>query len=438
MQADKTTLTDLSIFHAEEEQSVFHFIDFTRTIGGRDTLHHMLAHPLSSREEITATQQVLKQLIKVHALWPEKISNGTVMVIERFYETAVTDIPAGANGINAFMYKLVNGPDYSIIKYSVTHCIDFLQGLRLIQALFTNAAIPPMLDKHFQRINKLLDMPVVQKMLKEDTKQPQPPAKVLEYGRFLRLHFKQPLLELLDIYHTLDAWYGMAMACVNHGLQFPEFMEQEQPLLEATNLYHPLLKTPVAYSVALTPDKNFLFLTGANMGGKSTFIKAVGVATYLAHVGMGVPAENMQLTLFHGLLSNIQMADNIIKGESYFYNEVQRIRKTIEKINDGKKWLILIDELFKGTNVQDAMKCSTAVVEGLRKMKNTLFILSTHLYEIGEGLQQYPNILFRYFETSIQNEQLVFSYQLREGISNDRLGYLILKKEGVVDMLHQL
>jgi DNA mismatch repair ATPase MutS len=190
--------------------------------------------------------------------------------------------------------------------------------------------------------------------------------------------------------------------------------------------------------VALTEEQNFLFLTGANMAGKSTFIKAVGVGVYLAHVGMGVPAQSMRLSVFDGLLSNIQVVDNIVKGESYFFNEVQRIRKTIEKISDGRKWLILIDELFKGTNVQDAMKCSTVVVEGLHKMKNTLFILSTHLYEIGESLRQYPNIQFRYFETEVKDDQLLFNYRLKEGISNDRLGYLILKKEGVVDLLEKL
>jgi DNA mismatch repair ATPase MutS len=196
--------------------------------------------------------------------------------------------------------------------------------------------------------------------------------------------------------------------------------------------------TPVSYDISLTQEQNFLFLTGANMSGKSTFIKAIGVSVYLAHVGMGVPAQSMELSLFDGLLSNIQVADNIIKGESYFFNEVQRVRKTIEKITDGKKWLILIDELFKGTNVQDAMKCSTVVIEGLRKISNTLFILSTHLYEIGESLKQYPNIQFRYFETEVQDDQLLFNYHLKEGISNDRLGYLILKKEGVVDMLQKL
>src|SRR6185436_3709362 len=165
---------------------------------------------------------------------------------------------------------------------------------------------------------------------------------------------------------------------------------------------------------------------------------AVGSAVFLAHLGMGVPAKAMQLTTFDGLLSNINVVDNIAKGESYFFNEVQRVRDTILKINNGRKWLVLIDELFKGTNVQDAMKCSLAVITGLIKIKNSLFILSTHLYEIGEELKRYPNISFKYFETTVTGDQLQFSYQLKEGISNDRLGYLILKKEGVVEMLEKL
>ncbi len=127
-----------------------------------------------------------------------------------------------------------------------------------------------------------------------------------------------------------------------------------------------------------------------------------------------------------------------MKGESYFYNEVQRIKATIQRINNGKKWLILIDELFKGTNVQDAMKCSIAVVEGFIRMHNSIFILSTHLYEISESLKQHNNIAFHYFETTIENDQLKFNYQLKPGISNDRLGYLILKQEGVVKMLNEL
>ena len=112
---------------------------------------------------------------------------------------------------------------------------------------------------------------------------------------------------------------------------------------------------------------------------------------------MGVPAESMELSLFDGLLSNIQVQDNIVKGESYFYNEVQRIKNTVLKITDGRKWLVLIDELFKGTNIQDAMHCSTAVIKGLLKIKNSLFILSTHLYEIGDEAKTIPQYQFPLF-----------------------------------------
>jgi DNA mismatch repair ATPase MutS len=242
----------------------------------------------------------------------------------------------------------------------------------------------------------------------------------------------------MEVFHRLDAWYSMAVAVKKYNLHFPRFIEQDQPYLKAEGLYHVLLEKPVAYDLVMDPDQNFLFLTGANMAGKSTLIKAVGSSVFLAHIGMGVPAKDMELTVFDGLLSNINVMDNIAKGESYFFNEVQRIKNTIHKINDGKKWLVLIDELFKGTNVQDAMKCSLTVIKGLIKIHNSLFILSTHLYEIGEELKQHPNISFKYFETNVHEDQLSFSYQLKEGISNDRIGYVILKREKVVEMLEKL
>ena len=84
------------------------------------------------------------------------------------------------------------------------------------------------------------------------------------------------------------------------------------------------------------------------------------------------------------------------------------------------------------------MKCSLTVIEGLLKIQNSLFILSTHLYEIGEDLRSSPKISFRYFETSVKEDQLDFSYQLKNGISNDRLGYLILKREKVVELLEKI
>jgi len=260
----------------------------------------------------------------------------------------------------------------------------------------------------------------------------------LRFGHFFLYHYKNQVQDLVDLYGRLDAYYSLATAVKQKQLQFPSISTEPYSYIVADGLYHILLKNPVPYHLEMNHNNNFIFLTGANMAGKSTFIKAVGLAVYLAHIGMAVPAKNMELSLFHGMLSNIQVMDNILKGESYFFNEVQRIKNTIIKINNGQKWLVLIDELFKGTNVQDAMKCSLTVIKGLIKIKNSLFILSTHLYEIGEDLKKFANISFKYFETNVMDDQLEFSYQLRDGISNDRIGYVILRREKVVEMLEKL
>ena len=438
MQVDKTTLNDLAIFSHNEEQSILHHIDFTSTIGGREWLKHLLGKPLKSIKEIANAQKLIQRIISVHAKWPQNITNGTVMVMEKFYDTPIDEIPSHANTVNAATYKMLHGPDFSLVRYSVEHFTTFAQGLQLLVTVLDTGDNPPNLQVMIDRINMMLNKPELKEILKTADPKNISPQDILQRGYFFRRRFKEECFQLIDTYSALDAYYSMATACINYKYVFPSLVENDEATLSATNLWHPLLRTPVAYNIALEKKENFLFLTGANMAGKSTFIKAVGLAVYLAHIGMAVPAEKFELSCFDGLLSNIQVEDNILQGESYFFNEVQRIRKTIEKISDGKKWLILIDELFKGTNVQDAMKCSTTVIEGLLKMKNVLFILSTHLYEIGEGLKKFSNIQFRYFETEVSEGQLRFSYLLKEGISNDRLGYLILKREGVVDMLEKL
>ncbi len=360
------------------------------------------------------------------------------MVIEKFYETSVDQIPAHPSAAAAYTYKIFHNPDFSLVKYSTGHGFNFIRGMQTLIASLLNDECPEPLKKLLQRAQTIIEKEQFSVIPKKEKADDLTITEMLYLANFLRYHYKQNIFELMEIYSQLDAWYGMAMAMEKFNLVFPDFIESHIPIVKATGLFHILLPLPVAYDITLDQENNFLFLTGANMAGKSTFIKSVGAAAFLAHIGMGVPAKAMQLTLFDGLLSNINVVDNIVKGESYFYNEVQRVKNTILKINDGRKWLILIDELFKGTNIQDAMKCSTVVIEGLIKIKNSLFILSTHLYEIGETLKAHNNIAFKYFETTVDDEQLNFSYQLKDGISNDRLGYLILKREKVIELLEKL
>ncbi len=438
MEIDKTTLTDLAILDANDEFSLFSKLNRCRTSGGRDKLYENFSQPLNSITDIREMQQTLQLILQKKDLWPMQISNGSILMIEKYYETAIDDIPVNPSPVSAYTYKIFHRPDYSLVEYSTGHAFDFIKGIQLLIRHFLTDDAPPPLKKILQAAKQIISKDQFAIIENNNNAPDLSTSQLLHLANFLRYQYKRNMMDLLNSYFQLDAWYGMAMAVNEYGLHFPEFIDSDHPLLRLEGLYHLLLTKPVGYDLALDPQCNFLFLTGANMAGKSTFIKSVGDAVFLAHIGMGVPAQTMQLTLFDGLLSNINVMDNLFKGESYFYNEVQRIKSTVHKISDGRKWLILIDELFKGTNVEDAMKCSSTVIEGLIKIKNSLFILSTHLYEIGDALKKHNNISFNYFETLVKEDKLLFNYQLKEGISSDRLGYLILKNEGVVDMLQKL
>jgi DNA mismatch repair protein MutS len=438
MEIDKNTLYDLSIFSNEEGQSIFDKLDFTNTSGGHQKLITLFSHSLSSIEEINNSQNSIKLIIKNKHLWPPVITNGTLMVVNKFYEYLIDQVPERPTITSAWSYKVFHANDFSIVKYSFSHCFDLIKGMDQIIRIFLNDDTPAPLKRVLERANDIIEKEKLSLILKKDKMEDLSSVEMLSIAGFIRYHYKQNILELIDTYHLLDAWHSMAIATEELNLTFPVFKQQSEPSLQVTELHHVLLSKPIPYNIMLNKDVNFIFLTGANMAGKSTFIKSVGSAVFLAHIGMGVPASSMELTLFDGLLSNINVMDNIAKGESYFYNEVQRIKNTIVKINNGKKWLVLIDELFKGTNIQDAMRCSISVIKGLLKIKNSIFILSTHLYEIAGELKDYSNIDFEYFETSVVNDQLEFTYSLHPGISNDRIGYLILKREGVIDMLEGL
>jgi DNA mismatch repair protein MutS len=438
MQIDNTTYADLSIFQTTDDYSIFTKLDYTRTVGGRIQLQEFFNHPFSQLDKILQTQEILRIILAHENEWAPSISNGTVMVMERFYETPLDKIPASHDPVSARMYQLLHAPDYSLTRYSITHFADFVRGMLSVISIGKKQQCPPLLNDLLNRTERLLNVPLLQALAEKKTGDKLQPNEVVEYGNYIRNQFKPSVLTLIEIYGKLDAWYSMAMAGKINNLVMPDVQDKEFPFFEIKALRHVLLPEAVSYDVQMDPHSNFFFLTGANMAGKSTFIKSVGSALFLAHLGMGVPADQMKVSLFDGILSNINVVDNLVKGESYFFNEVKRIRNTIIQISDGRKWLVLIDELFKGTNVQDAMKCSSTVIRGLIKIKSSLFILSTHLYEIGEELRKYPNISFKYFETNIRNGQLEFPYQLRDGISNDRLGYLIMEREKVVELLDKL
>ena len=370
--------------------------------------------------------------------WPTRITNGTLLIIEKFLDDNLDRIPKHPDFLRALIYKWLHPSDYAMILFSMKQLFEFINGFQEIMVFFDKQTLPNKLSTLIIQSNSILANRKLDKLKSYTSFTALDKSSILEFGNLFHEELASDLRKLITIYGQLDAWYAMAYANGLWSLSFPKFKEQDEPEINARGLRHLMLDEPVAYDLIMDKTTNFIFLTGANMAGKSTLIKAVGLSVYLAHLGMGVPATSMQLTLFEGILTNINVEDNLVKGESYFFNEVKRIKETILKITNGKRWLVLIDEIFKGTNIQDAMKCSLAVIKGLIKMENGLFILSTHLYEIGEDLKQLPSISFKYFETKLIDNELFFSYQLKDGVSEDRMGYLILQKEGVTSLLEKI
>lgn len=438
MHVDPITRADLNLFHAEERFSVFHRLNFTITDGGREELRRLFEKPLSDRSPIEARQQLLQQIGQQLQQWPNQVTNGTLHAVEKWLEYPLDPIGESYISLGNLLYRWLHPADHSMIRYSLPHLIDLYEGCQQILDLLMGTSAHSPLQQELQRLKHLLHQSALNRLANGKNKARDNYLLGLQLARLTRTENRNELTELVALYYQLDAWYSMAKATQELHLTFPVFQDSEVPFLRIHELTHLQLENPVGYDLELGPLNRLLFLTGANMAGKSTLIKSVGIAVYLAHLGMGVPARRMELSLFEGLLSNVTITDNIVKGESYFFNEVQRIKKTLQHMMDGRKWLVLIDELFKGTNVEDARRCSLAVIQGFIHLPNTLTLLSTHLYEIGESLKQEPSILFRYFETEVRPNSLHFSYQLKEGISEDRIGYRILEREGVTDLLRQI
>jgi DNA mismatch repair ATPase MutS len=433
---DKITLKDLSIFSADAGGGVFGLIDHTATQAGREHLQQLIQHPPDSFEQLQALQDTIKFWSHNLELWPGVISNGTLVMLEKFFESADVSAPlAGlAKALGDFFQKLLNRNEYFFTQFSISHLSDFLKGCAELAEILKKDDVPPLLRQTLEEIASELEHRLVPELLTVDKKTPYAELTTLSYRA--RREMKNMVYRLIDHYARLDAWRSLAQATVENKWIFPVLQPSLPVTFEAKALTHPLLTEPVSYDIDFQDHKNFLLLTGANMSGKTTFMRAMGVAALLAHLGMGVPAESMRISFLYGIITSMQVEDNIMRGESYFFAEVQRMKDTAQKLVQDMPHLVLMDELFKGTNVHDAYECTRAVVDGLLKRPRHLMVLSTHLYEVAQHFKERREIIFAYFVTNMaENGEFQFTYELKPGISNDRIGYRILQKEGVIDLL---
>jgi hypothetical protein len=163
----------------------------------------------------------------------------------------------------------------------------------------------------------------------------------LTFDELARDAAKPLLLELIGHLGTLEAMWSLGVATAEHGWSYPRPAAQ----LRSVGLFHPFLgRGAVANDLDLDPETRVCFVTGPNMAGKSTFLKAVGIAVRLAHAGCGVPAVSMEFATVRTIFSSVQIVDNLSAGESFYLAEVRRIKSLATALREHGSALAVLDE----------------------------------------------------------------------------------------------
>ena len=432
---DRQTLADLEIFEAYGvKNNIFKLFDKTLTQGGREKLLQMFNHPLSDMEKIRERQDAINFMYREKLLFPvDSISLG---FIESYL--LMSDKPNRLTRMNAWhkalKYLLNPVNENYLIQRGIEYVIDVLQKLYAFVTEYTGQNLPPLLEQHFNYITDSITNTELRRIIGFKTKRRIRPMERERFDYIFRYHKYDRLKNILQILYQIDAYQTVSLTMAEYGLVFPEIVEDK--VIEINGLVHPYIKEAVANNIVLNEKGNLFFITGANMAGKSTFLKAFGVAIYLAHLGFPVAAVSMRTGVFNGLFSTINITDNLNKGYSHFYAEVLRVKHVAEEINRTGNLVVIFDELFRGTNVKDAYDASLAIISAFAKVPGSLFLISTHIMEVADQLSSIDNIRFGYFYTTIEDKTPIYSYQLREGVTAERLGMLIIENERIVEIIN--
>lgn len=248
-----------------------------------------------------------------------------------------------------------------------------------------------------------------------------------------KVRYGQHISEWLETVGELDALCSLGTFAYNHPqYTYPELTEKPFYFL-ATQMGHPLM--PVSQCVkndATIPSRPFfLIITGANMAGKSTYLRTIGVNYLLACIGAPVCCERLKLHP-NQLITSLRTSDSLSDNESYFFAELKRLKRIIDLLNQGQQLFIILDEILKGTNSMDKQKGSFDLIRQFMQLKAN-GIIATHDLLLGSLIKQFPEEIRNYcFEADIKDNELTFSYKLREGVAQNMNACFLMKKMGII------
>lgn len=243
------------------------------------------------------------------------------------------------------------------------------------------------------------------------------------FSKFLNNSFKFIDEALLEI-EELEAVCSVAtLGIVFDNKCIP--IRNESVGITFSNLRHPLLEQTIAVGNDFNGKAGVNIITGSNMGGKTSFLRTIGINLVLMNAGGFVVADTFSASYFK-IFTSMRISDDIESGISTFYGELLRIKDALSYIDDGKM-LVLVDEIFKGTNYQDRMYGAKKVIKKFRTSSNVLAFITTHDFELCEemGINNY------YVREFYENDHICFDYKVRSGKCNSTNAKYLMEKIGI-------
>jgi DNA mismatch repair ATPase MutS len=423
LHTDEQTIADLGIFGQRNSGGIYDLYNRTHTRGGEAILKELFLNPLSDIAAINQRSSIIETFSLLKMAFP---FNAALIDITEKYLRDSDERTKNTRHQSMLSEKEIQQGVLSVIEL-IQHSLEFIETTA-VKDLAAYAA-------EREAILLLVASPAFEPVLREKAKTRLSYTAIAAYDTLFRVRERHKIEQLLGQVYYLDVYLSVAKVAVDLKFVFPKALEKGQSLLKLEGVYHPELKHPVSNTVLMSPGQTVIFLTGANMAGKSTFLRSVSTAVYLAHLGFPVAAVSMEFSVMDGIYTTINLPDNLGIGASHFYAEVLRVKKMATELSRGKSLFIIFDELFRGTNVKDAHEATVAITRAFAGKKTSMFIISSHIVEAGDELQQQGNIGFFYLPTRMNGHVPEYTYTLKQGITDDRHGMIIIRNEGILDTL---
>lgn len=475
---------DLDLFG---DNSLFQAVNRTVTPHGREKMRRWLLHPLKSGEEITSRQQAVTELSDspdwCHAFRATGNSQAVSRLAMEQIEMWQREQESLPRWMTPFLYIfpvitistwLLN--IFSVIPSNIPltlSCLsllfcyipakrtfrahlrldEFTRSFSNLHELIHHFASFPSQSEQLQAIRQQLfssssnadtALRSLRKIQEGFDQRTNVLVAILLNGLFLReLHLLKRLVAWKQEYaEAIPAWVNATgeldalVSLANYKYNHPDFVTPKlntEVILQGTGIGHPLLPSDscVTNDFGIDHLHEFYIITGANMAGKSTFLRAVGVNLVLACCGAVVHAATFEFQPM-GIFTSMRTVDNLAKGTSYFHAELLRLQQLVTMAEGEEKTFIILDEILKGTNSRDKLNGSRRFLQKLLTLP-IAGLVATHDLELGALADVQPDHYFnRCFEITHTDDDIVYDYKLKPGISQNMNASILLEKMKLV------